>query len=117
TGHQKDELIESLSGNNKKRPLNFKGMLPWTLFVVFLFGPCEPLIPLLMFPAAGISQGSIFLVAGVFGITTIATMLVMVLAPLYGFNRIKVPLFQNYGQIIAAVLILFCGLGIQFLGL
>lgn len=117
SGHQKEDLMESLSGNDKQKPVNFKGLLPWTLFVVFLFGPCEPLIPLLMFPAAGISQGSIFLVAGIFGITTIATMLVMVLVPLYGFKRIKIPLLQNYGQIIAAVLILFCGLGIQFMGL
>jgi len=25
---------------------------PWLLFLVFVFGPCEPLIPLLMYPAA-----------------------------------------------------------------
>lgn len=25
---------------------------PWMLFLVFAFGPCEPLIPLLMYPAA-----------------------------------------------------------------
>ncbi len=25
---------------------------PWVLFVIFVLGPCEPLIPLLMFPAA-----------------------------------------------------------------
>ena len=27
-------------------------MTPWVLFTIFLFGPCEPLIPLLMYPAA-----------------------------------------------------------------
>ena len=27
-------------------------MTPWILFTIFVFGPCEPLIPLLMFPAA-----------------------------------------------------------------
>jgi ABC-type nickel/cobalt efflux system permease component RcnA len=29
-----------------------KSLTPWILFVVFILGPCEPLIPLLMFPAA-----------------------------------------------------------------
>ncbi|MCK4941529.1 sulfite exporter TauE/SafE family protein, partial [candidate division WOR-3 bacterium] len=40
---------------------------PWILFVIFVFGPCEPLIPLIMYPAA---KGSIFdvaIVALVFG--------------------------------------------------
>lgn len=23
---------------------------PWTLFIIFVFGPCEPLIPVLMYP-------------------------------------------------------------------
>ena len=25
---------------------------PWVLFLIFVFGPCEPLIPLVMYPAA-----------------------------------------------------------------
>jgi len=25
---------------------------PWILFLIFIFGPCEPLIPILMYPAA-----------------------------------------------------------------
>ena len=27
-------------------------MTPWILFTIFVFGPCEPLIPILMYPAA-----------------------------------------------------------------
>ena len=30
---------------------------PWTLFVIFVFGPCEVLIPVLMYPAAEIGFG------------------------------------------------------------
>ena len=29
-----------------------KDLTPWILFTVFVLGPCEPLIPLLMYPAA-----------------------------------------------------------------
>ncbi|GAI12193.1 unnamed protein product, partial [marine sediment metagenome] len=26
-------------------------LTPWILFIIFVFGPCEPLIPLVMYPA------------------------------------------------------------------
>ena len=29
-----------------------KNLTPWILFTIFVFGPCEPLIPLLIYPAA-----------------------------------------------------------------
>lgn len=103
-----------VSGASKK---SYKQLTPWILFIVFLFGPCEPLIPLLMFPAAGISTFGIVSVAAVFGVVTIATMLVMVLAPAYGIQKLRFPLFRKYNHAIAGILILLCGVGIRFLGL
>jgi len=32
---------------------------PWALFIIFVLGPCEPLIPILMYPAAKQSFASI----------------------------------------------------------
>jgi hypothetical protein len=29
-----------------------RSLTPWVLFTIFVFGPCEPLIPILMYPAA-----------------------------------------------------------------
>jgi ABC-type nickel/cobalt efflux system permease component RcnA len=29
-----------------------KSLTPWILFTIFVFGPCDPLIPLVMYPAA-----------------------------------------------------------------
>ena len=29
-----------------------RSLTPWVIFVIFVLGPCEPLIPLLMYPAA-----------------------------------------------------------------
>ena len=38
-------------------------LTPWVLFIVFALGPCEPLIPILMYPAAAASWGGVALVA------------------------------------------------------
>jgi nickel/cobalt exporter len=43
-----------------------KGITPWVLFVIFLLGPCEALIPVLMFPAAQSSLTGVVFVNGVF---------------------------------------------------
>ena len=51
-------------------------LTPWAIFVVFVLGPCEPLIPLLMFPAATQSVSGIFWVTGVFAVVTVTTMVV-----------------------------------------
>jgi sulfite exporter TauE/SafE len=48
---------------------------PWPLFVIFIFGPCEPLIPVLMYPAAKNSVFGLIVVTCVFGAVTITTQL------------------------------------------
>ena len=42
-----------------------KGLTPWVLFTILVLGPCEPLIPLLMYPAAKESLFGTVLVATV----------------------------------------------------
>ncbi len=39
-----------------------KSITPWVLFTIFLFGPCEPLIPILMYPAATLNGWSVLMV-------------------------------------------------------
>jgi hypothetical protein len=92
-------------------------MTPWVLFVILLLGPCEALIPLLMFPAATESWASLFLVTGTFGAATIATMLGLVFASLEGIQRISFPRAQRYGHALAGFTILLCGVAIEFIGL
>lgn len=90
---------------------------PWALFVIFVFGPCESLIPLLMYPA---SEGSMFvllLVSFVFALTTISTMLVVVLVASYGVQVLPLKKMEPFTHAIAGFTILLCGLSIQFLGL
>ncbi|MHC4394953.1 MAG: sulfite exporter TauE/SafE family protein [Planctomycetota bacterium] len=90
---------------------------PWTLFIIFVFGPCEPLIPILMYPAAKSSLFGLLAVTCVFGTITIATMLSVVLLSRAGVNFIQLPRLQRFAHVIAGASICLCGLAIQFLGL
>ena len=94
-----------------------KDLTPWILFTVFVLGPCEPLIPLLMYPAAKSSMGGMFLVTGVFAVTTIATMLGIVLLGTWGIGFAKMGRLEKYTHAIAGGTICFSGLAIMFLGL
>jgi sulfite exporter TauE/SafE len=90
---------------------------PWVLFVIFVFGPCEPLIPILMYPAAKNSLFGLLVVTCVFGIFTIATMLGVVLLSVAGVSFIPLTRLQRFSHAIAGATICLCGLAIQFLGL
>ena len=94
-----------------------KNITPWVLFTIFIFGPCEPLIPLLMYPAAKSSLPGLLLVTGVFGATTILTMLGVVLISTFGINIIPTSRLERYTHAIAGETVCLCGVSIQFLGL
>jgi len=90
---------------------------PWILFLIFIFGPCEPLIPILMYPAAENNISGSVIVSVLFSAVTIATMMSIVLAFKLGFSRINLKPVEKYSNIIAGVMILISGIAIQFLGL
>ena len=94
-----------------------KNITPWVLFTIFVFGPCEPLIPLLMYPAAKNSLLGVVLVTGLFSATTILTMLGIVLISTFSFNLIPMNRLERYTHAIAGATICLCGVSIQFLGL
>jgi nickel/cobalt exporter len=94
-----------------------KTITPWVLFTIFVLGPCEPLIPLLMYPAAKSSLGGVVLVAGVFGVITISTMLGIVLVSTLGLSQLPVRRLERYSHALAGATIALSGLAIQFLGL
>src|SRR4030066_676714 len=73
--HEHTHQIEHLHLHQSKGSLT-----PWVLFIVFAFGPCESLIPLLIYPAAQHSWSGVFWVTGIFGIATIGTKLAAVLS-------------------------------------
>jgi nickel/cobalt transporter (NicO) family protein len=99
-----------------RHPRPDRTMTTWALFTLFVLGPCEPLIPLLMFPAATESAGAIALVSIVFAVTTISTMLAMVLLVSAGVNRIPLRSIERYTHAIAGAVIALSGLMVQALG-
>lgn len=92
-------------------------LTPWILFTIFVFGPCEPLIPLVMYPAARGNMINVVAVATIFGLTTIATMLLIVLASFYGLSKLPFRKIERYSHALAGLTILLCGGAIKFLGL
>ena len=86
-----------------------RSITPWVLFTIFVFGPCEVLIPLLMFPAANESVSGLVLVTAVFGFTTIGTMLVMVLALGYGLRFVHLGWLERHVHTLAGLTIALCG--------
>lgn len=89
-------------------------MTPWILFTIFVFGPCEPLIPLLMYPAAESGFATAALVAAVFSLVTIGTMLAIVLAGYYGTALLPRPgaTWQRYGHAAGGAIVTICGAAI-----
>ena len=94
-----------------------KSMTPWILFTIFIFGPCEPLIPLLMYPAAKGSVWNLIFVTTVFGAITIGTMMTIVLISAFGIRFLPLARLERYSHALAGATIFLCGISIQFLGL
>jgi len=96
---------------------NGKNITPWVLFTIFVLGPCEPLIPMLMVPAAQHSIFGTVLVATVFSVATIATMMSIVLVSSWGISFVKLGKIERYAHALAGATILISGAAIQVLGL
>ncbi len=90
---------------------------PWILFLIFVFGPCEPLIPIVMYPAAANNIAGAVIVSLLFALVTISTMMAIVVAFKLGLNRINLKPVEKYGHLIAGSMIFLSGMAIQFLGL
>jgi sulfite exporter TauE/SafE len=94
-----------------------KNITAWVLFTIFVFGPCEPLIPILMYPAARESRLGTVLVAGVFAVATIGTMMTVVMSAVLGFRFVDTSRMDRYTHAIAGGTIALCGFAVVFLGL
>ncbi|MFQ5965032.1 MAG: sulfite exporter TauE/SafE family protein [Candidatus Scalinduaceae bacterium] len=108
--HNKDHLHDHEGAGGKN-------LTPWVLFTIFVFGPCEPLIPLLIYPAAENSIFGLVLVISVFSVVTIMTMLIIVILLSLGTNLLPMGQLERYTHALAGATICICGISIQFLGL
>ena len=94
-----------------------RNITPWILFTIFFFGPCEPLVPILMYPAAKDSMFGLILITSTFGLITILTMLGVVLTTSLGVNLFPLKRLERHTHALAGATLFFCGISIQFLGL
>lgn len=86
---------------------------PWILFVLFVFGPCEALIPVLMVPASAGSWWQVAAVTAVFGLCTLATMTVAVLAGYHGLARLSLGSAERWSHALAGLALAACGAAIR----
>ena len=89
------------------------GITPWAIFVVFVFGPCEALIPLLMLPAATGDWWGVGAVGLVFGVATVGTMAALVALGHLGMARLPLGPLERYSHALAGLALVACGLAIR----
>ena len=112
--HSHHHSLEHMHVHEKEKKVN---LTPWILFTIFVFGPCEPLIPLVMFPAARHNTAGVVLVALTFGAATILTMMAVIALASWGVSFIKLGKLERYVHALAGGMILLSGISVQFLGL
>jgi hypothetical protein len=89
----------------------------WTLFIVFVLGPCEPLIPLFALPASQGRWDVAVATAAVFGIATLVSMVGATLAGLQGLKMLNLGALERWSHVLAGCVIAVAGLSVIYLGL
>jgi len=82
----------------------------WGLFIFLVLGPCEPLIPILMYPAAMHNTFALISVVVLFSVCTIGTMLLMTFLGIKGIRLVKMDKLERYSHFLAGFSILLCGI-------
>jgi sulfite exporter TauE/SafE len=85
-----------------------RSLTAWSLFVIFVFGPCEAFIPILLFPAITQNAGLAVVTTLVFAVSTLATMLGMVYLLGRGLELVPLRKIGPYGHVMAGCAILLC---------
>ncbi len=88
---------------------------PWVMFIIFLLGPCEPMIPLLFFPAAKSSLNGMIILIVVYTFFTLLTMITMVIIGYIGLRFLKTEKLERYMHAMGGLTLFICGVGMVFL--
>jgi len=112
--HQHDHHAEHTHVHDTESRVS---ITPWAVFIIFVFGPCEALIPLFMYPAAQHSAALIIQVALIFSVVTLVTMTAAVAITFTGLDRLKLPSPGRWSHAVAGASIALCGAAITMIGL
>ena len=109
--------LNKVAKQMESQTTSFSRCTPFALFIFFILGPCEPLIPLMSLGSGNSEILSSLLVVSAFCGTTILTMLFCVMFFYYGISRFSLFMkFENYMHALTGLIIFLCGSAIQFLG-
>ena len=86
------------------------------MFIIFVLGPCEPMIPLLFYPAAKNSFYGMLVLIIVYTLCTLATMVFMVICGYFGLAFVKTEKFERYAHALGGLTLFICGAGMVFMG-
>ena len=95
----------------------FQSVTPWALFIVFVLGPCEPLIPLMVVPGLQGDWFGVAAVVSVFGFLTITVMMATVAAAYRGVGVITKRGFGPYSDVAAGLVVAASGAAVLWFGL
>jgi len=87
------------------------------VFVIFVLGPCEPMIPVIMYPAVKGNYLDLIIVTAIFGAVTTLSMLAVVLGTSLGLRAIPLKPWDRYSHALAGATLFLCGAAMQFFGL
>lgn len=87
----------------------------WMLFAIMVFGPCEPLIPL-MFVASGHGMPTVWAVSLVFSLITVIMVVGQSCLSYAGVRLIQAPWMERYAHALAGLLIVLTALFVMFAG-
>jgi len=108
--HHHDEHLHAHADAPSGKPAQ---MTPWVLFTIFFFGPCEPLIPLVMYPASENNVSGVIVVTLLFTLATLMTMTVAVRLLIGGFSLMHLSAWGRYIHALARGIVLACRVAVK----
>jgi sulfite exporter TauE/SafE len=105
-----------LAAPGRRAPQSLTRKTTLGLLVLFAFIPCEPMIPIIMFPA--LTESGVFGVAAVtltYTFFTIATMTAMTYIGLKGLQRFRFHRLERYAHALAGFAVFACGVAVKIL--
>lgn len=113
-------LWKLYSRDQKDRGLRDSHLLPG-LFLVFVLGPCEALLPLLTASGISLAASDALLVTLSFSVATLGAMLTLVTLGYVGTSfallRERLSSFERHAHVLAGLTLSASGLSVQFLGI
>ena len=88
-----------------------KNISIWVIFIIFVLGPCEALLPILT-AASVLSTKAVISSTFIFSIATIAAMMAMVSIGLLGLQKLHWHKLENWTHELAGLTIMLCGVAI-----